>query len=136
MAEAEPSRCVPGAVRTSSPEPAAEPPISASLPPAFCLLLSAFCFLPSAFCLLPPAACLLLSAFCRLPPSPLRPRLVNQIERRLRRPSQFLKSCVRHYLPHPLLASLRAQTQPHFLRPRGRRANHRRCGIVQAADRI
>src|ERR1035441_74939 len=151
MAEAEPSRCVPGAVRTSSPEPAAEPPISASMPPAyqnptrspppapcflpsaFCLLLSSFCFLPSAFCLLPPAACLLISAFCRLTPSQLRPRLVKQIERRmrlpsaaflvlsafvlpppapfrprplhqlerrLRLPSKFLKSYVRHYLPH------------------------------------
>src|ERR1039457_5109588 len=109
MAEGEPSRCVPGAVRTSSPEPTVvEPPISASMPQ-----LTKTRRVPR---LLPSAACL-------SPPSPLCPRLINQIERRLRRPSKFLKSCVRHHLPHPLLASLRAQTQPHFLCPRGRRTN-------------
>src|ERR1035438_9655647 len=109
MAEGEPSHCVHGAARTSSSEPAAEPPTSASMPPAY---------QNSTRPLLDPSA-------SRLPPSPLRPCLVNQIKRRLRSPAEFLKPGVHNHLPHPLLASLRAQTQPHFLRPRSRRTNHR-----------
>jgi len=57
---------------------------------------------------------------------PLRPRLIHNVERCLRRSAEARESCLRHYIVNPLLAGLRSQAKPDLLRPRARRAQQRR----------
>src|SRR5579863_7267020 len=52
----------------------------------------------------------------------LRLGFVHDVERRFRRATEAAESSRAHNLPDLFLAGLRAQAQPHFLRPRAWRA--------------
>src|SRR3546814_9300000 len=64
------------------------------------------------------------------------PRLQYQVERRFGRPPESGQSAGRDYLAQPRLAGLGAEGETYLLAQGGRRADHRRGGVVNAADRV
>src|SRR3546814_6159901 len=64
------------------------------------------------------------------------PRLQYQVERRFGRPPESGQSAGRDYLAQPRLAGLGAEGETHLLAQGGRRADHRRGGVVNAADGV
>src|SRR5229473_5677079 len=66
----------------------------------------------------------------------LQPGLQHHVEGRFGGAPDAFKAALHDYLLETRLACLRAERKANLLRERGRRANHRRCGIKQCTDRV
>src|SRR5215470_2836505 len=72
----------------------------------------------------------------RAPRVSLRPGLDHQVERRSRRPPHAREARFLEHAAETRLTRLSAEREPHLLRERSRRADERRDGVEETADRV